>query len=237
MNDTMPSTFHGGSVKPDYIIGNGSIIYPMGASLEKSLFSRRFNVTINNEYDGNGNLIGAYGKEEFSGHISTQTEKITYSGYATGNFTEKDGQVVWTGRTETTNYYHNGKHYAETIITVIPSSEYLGGKWVKTREDQKIVTTYADGNKRESKLVIILQRDEYGIMTGMNGKGVVEGSDVVNGGNVDYTGSIIVNYGFENRIGWYKIGYNEKISGNGRLLKRLPFEVIYVGDIYLRPVF
>lgn len=232
-----PSTWRGGPVKPDYIIGNGSIIYPVGANLEQSLFSRRFNVTINNEYDENGNLIGAYGKEEFSGHISTQTEKITYSGYAIGNFTEKDGQVVWTERIEKTNYYHNDKPYAETVTTVIPSSEYLGGKWVKTREDQKTVTTYADGSKRESELIIILRRNEYGVMAGMNGKGIVTGSDVINGKNINYSGSIVINYGLKSNIGWYKIVYNEKISGSGRLLKRLPFEAIYISDIYLRPVF
>lgn len=118
-----------------------------------------------------------------------------------------------------------------------PSSEYLGGSWVKTREDQKTVTTYADGSKRESELIISWLRNERGVISGMNGRGKVTGSDVINGKNVDYTGSIIVNYGFEKRIGWYKIGYNEKISGSGRLLKRLPFEVIYISDIYLRPVF
>ena len=233
----MPSTWRGGSVKPEYIVGNGTIIYPVGANLEQSLFSRRFNVKINNEYDENGNLVGAYGKEEFSGHILTQTEKITYSGYATGNFTEKDGQPVWTNRIEKTNYYQNDKFYAKTVTTVLPSSEYLGGRWVKTREDQKTVTIYADGSNRESDLIIIFQRNESGIMSGITGNGIVKGSDVTAGKNVNYSGSININYGFESKIGWYKTGYNEKISGSGRLLKRLPFEAILISDIYFRPVF
>jgi hypothetical protein len=234
-------TFHNGGVKPDSVVPNGTIIYPVRSALEGGsailiTYERSFNMTINYEYD-EGYLKNGSGNEEFSGHISTSPGNITYSGNVTVSFKEMDGQIVWTEYIEKTIYSYENRPYAETVTVTTPQYEYLGGKWLTVREKYKTTTIYTDGNMRKSEIGIIWQRTEYGTTSAKNGSGIVNGSEVINGETVDYTGSIAIDYGLDSRMGWYKTGYNEKIFANAGLPKRLPFEVVFVDDLYLRPVF
>ena len=231
------SMFHGGSVKPESEIANGTFIYPAGQEFEQSLFARSFKVTISYEYNDKGQLKGGTGTEEISGHISTSVDKIAYTGIATGTFTTEYGQLVWTERTEKTNYYYKDKLYAETVTVITPQSKYIGGKFRILQETVKTTTAYADGSKRESEIVVLYQRNENGKLENKSATGVVTGVDLINGKPIDYSGSITIDYAFDYKVGWHKVGYNEKRSAEIELLKTLPFEVIFIDDPYLRPVF
>jgi hypothetical protein len=213
-------------LKPDSVVASGSVTHPAG-------FARTLKVTVHYEYN-QSQLRGGSGDEEFFGSIAGG---IAYSGSATGTFTAQYGQLVWTERVENTNYYLGDKPYAETVIVTTPESELLGGRLVVVRQRVKTTTTYADGSRRESDIVISWQRDENGVCSGKSGSGVVTGTEVVNGTPADYTGSVTLDYGFDSHIGWYKTGYSEARSAETELPKRLPFEVIFIDDPYLRPVF
>jgi len=213
-------------LKPDSVVASGTATHPAG-------FARTLRVTVHYEYN-ESQLRGGSGNEEFSVRIPGG---ITYSGSATGTFTAQYGQLVWTERVENTSYYLGDKPYAETVIVTTPESDYLGGRLVVVQQSVKTTTTYADGSRRESDIVISWQRDENGVCSGKSGSGVVTGTEVVNGTPVDYTGSVTLDYGFDSHIGWYKTGYSEARSAETELPKRLPFEVIFIDDPYLRPVF
>jgi hypothetical protein len=231
------STRHGSKLGPDSVIGSGTFNYPSLAEFEQSWFAREFKITVTCEYNSEGQLQGGVGSETFSGHIMTSSGEITFEGEATGTFAIRNGQLGWTGRTERTNYDFNGKPYAETVTTVSPESEYLGGKWHTVGEAIKTSTNYADGSQRESECIITWNRNEYGVCTGKSGSGTVSGTEILNGQPIDYAGSVTISYGFNSKLGWFKQGYTESRTAQAGLPKRLPFEVIYIDDLYLRPVF
>jgi hypothetical protein len=237
MTIAIPSAHYGGSVKPESVVASGTITYPAAAGIAQSWFARTIKVTVSYQYD-NGVLKGGSGNEEFSGHISASAGDITYSGGATANFTVKDGQLLWAERVEKTSYFFKDRLYAETVTSVTPLAEYLGGRWITTSETYKTATTYADGSRRESEIVILSQHNEGGVSTGKSGSGVVTGTEVINGKSVEYNGSITISYGFiPQRWGWIKVSYSEKRSAETKLPERLPFEVISIDDDALRPVF
>jgi hypothetical protein len=237
MTIAIPSAYYGGSLKPESVVASGTLIYPAGAETEQSWFARTIKVTVSYQYD-NGVLKGGSGNEEFSGHISASAGDITYSGGATASFTVKDGQLLWAERVEKASYFFEDRLYAETVTSVTPQAQYLGGAWITVSETYKTITTYADGSQRESEIVILSQRDEHGVLTGKSGGGVVTGTEVINGKSVKYDGSITISYGFvPQRWGWIRFGYSEKRSAETKLPERLPFEVISIDDDALRPVF
>ena len=226
----------GGSVKPVSAVAQGTFTYPAGTVFEQNGFARSLEITQSYEYDSNGRLKGSSSNEEFYGHISTTAGIITYSGSATASITVRDGQPVMTESTETTNYYYNGKYYAETLVVNTFQYEYLGGKWTNVRVTVKTTTNYADGSERESVIVILWQRQEGGVTTGKSGSGTITGTEVMNGKTVSYTGSVTLDYVFDvdesgEGIGWYKSGYSETMSAEAELPKRLPFEVIFIDDL------
>ena len=227
-----PSSWRGSRVKPDSTAASGTISYPAGMPFEQSVFARRFEAMVHSEYNEQGQLKGASGSDEFSGHISTPAGKIAYSGSVAASLTVQNGELVWTERTEKTSYSYVDKPYAETVTVVIPESKYLGGRLVVVRETVRTITTYSDGSRRESEIVILWQRNEAGVTTGKSGSGTVTGGDAMNGRQANYTGSISIDYSFDSRIGWYKVGYSEKLAAKGGLSKRLPFEAIFVDDPY-----
>ena len=228
-----PSSWRGSSVKPDSTIASGTFSYPAGVPFEQSAFGRSLKATIHPEYNEAGQLTGGSGSEEFSGHLSSSAGKILYSGNVVANFTVQNGELAWTERTEKTSYSYDGKPYAETVAVVTPESKYLGGRFVVVRETLKTTTSYSDGSRRESEIVILWQRNESGVATGKSGSGTVIGNEVIKGKPVNYTGSIGIDYGFDSRIGWYKVGYSEKRSAKTALPTHLPFEVVFVDDPYL----
>lgn len=231
------SEWHGGSVKPDSVEAQGTITYPAGTKFEQSEFARNIDETIHYEYNDKGQLAGGSGTDQFSGHISTTAGTIPYSGSATPTFKVKNGQLLCTKRTETTNYYYNGKYYAETVAVNTLHYDYLGGKWIVVSETVKTTTSYADGSKRDSVIVILWQRTEYGLITGKSGSGNITGTEVMNGKQVSYTGSVTLDYGFDLKISWYKVRYREGRSAQIRLPERLPFEVMFIDDYILRPAY
>ena len=226
-----------GTVKPDSIIASGTFTYPANVEFEQGLFALNLEVTVDCEYNDKGQLLGGSGKEDFFGHILTSSGKIAYRGNVTATFETLYGEIVWTDRTEKTEYYYDNKLYAQTVTITIPQSKYLGGKLVTIQEIVRTNTTFADGSHRESEIVISWQRSEYGVATGISASGTVTGTEIINGSQIDYSGAISLDYGFDSRVGWHKIGYNERKTSNTRLPKRLPFESIFVDDPYLRPVF
>lgn len=221
-------------LKPDSVVASGIIVYPPTTKSEQSSFTRTLKVTVHYEYDNQGRLTGGTGSEEFVGIIPGG---IAYSGTATGTFAARHGDLVWTERVEKTSYYVGDAPYAEAVTVITPESQYLGGEERVVRETVKTTTAYADGGRRESEIVILWQRDEHGVCTGKSGSGVVSGTEIIDGQSVDYAGSITIDYGFDSHIGWYKTGYGEKRSAEAQLPKRLPLEVIFIDDPYLRPVF
>lgn len=231
-----PLSWHG-SVMPDSVAASGTITYPTEVGVEQSWFTRSFNVTVIYEYNDKGEFKGGSGKESFSGHILTTAGEITYSGSATGTFTALYGKLHWTNRIEETKYNAGDKPYAETVTEIIPESQMLGGSLLTIRERAKTTTTYADGSRRESDVVILWPRNENGVLTGKSGSGVVTGTEIINGKPISYTGSVTIDYGFASREGWHKVGYNEKRFADTGLPNRLPFEVIFIDDSYMRPVF
>jgi hypothetical protein len=231
-----PLSWHG-SVQPDSVAASGTITYPTAVGVEQSWFTRSLNVTVFYEYNDKGEFMGGSGKESFSGHILTNTGKITYSGSATGNFTVLYGKLLWTHRIEETKYNDGDKPYAETVMVIFPESQMLAGSLLTIREHAKTTTTYADGSRRESDVVILWPRNENGVLIGKSGSGVVNGTEVINGKPISYTGSVTIDYGFTSKEGWHKVGYNEKRLADIGLPNRLPFEVIFIDDSYMRPVF
>jgi ABC-type transport system involved in cytochrome bd biosynthesis fused ATPase/permease subunit len=107
-------------------------------------------------------------------------------------------------------------------------------KWVTVSENHVTKTTYANGSQRNSDITILWQREQNGIISGKSGSGVVTGSELINGKLINYTGSITVDYSFDSNLwgGWYKSGYNESRVAESLLPKRLPFEVIFIDDMY-----
>ena len=222
----------GGKVRPDSSLRTGTFVYPAGMQFDQSQYSRSINSTITYQYDSMGNLTGGSYSENFSGQISFQTGKFTYSGNVTATPEIKDGQLLFKQQVETTDYYDGGKLYAETERIISGNSQYFGGKWVTVSENHVTKTTYANGSQRNSDINILWQRDQYGINTGKSGSGVVTGSEIINGKPVNYTGSITVDYDFHSNLGWYKSGYYESRVAESSLPKRLPFEVIlFIDDI------
>lgn len=226
-----------GSAKPDTLAAAGTFRYPATGGDENVSFTRSFNLTITGTYDASGRLTGGRGSERYSGELLTADGAITYAGTATGSFAVNDGALVWTERAEKTSYSYHGEPYAETAAVIRPESAYLGGGDVKVRETVSTTTTYADGSFRESDLVLVWQRNSAGVTSGRSGSGTVRGTELVNGTAVEYTGTISLDYGFDTRLGWFKSGYHEARSAERALPKRLPFEVVYNDDLYLRPVF
>jgi hypothetical protein len=226
-----------GSVKPDSVAASGTITYPNEVGVGQSWFNRSLKVMVIPEYNEKGEIKGGSGTESFSGHILTSAGKVTYSGSATGTFTVSYGKLHWTQRIEETTYYLGDKPYAVTVTVIIPESQMLGGNLLPIREHTKTTTTCADGSRRESDVVILWPRNENGVLTGKSGSGVVTGTEVINGKPVNYTGLVTIDYGFDSKEGWHKVGYNEKRSADTGLPNRLPFEVIYIDDLYMRPVF
>jgi len=232
-----PLVRRGARIKPESLAAGGRFTFPPGAALEDTLFVRDFRVAIVYEYDEHGRLESGSGKEEFSGHILTSSGKIDYSGEATATFTSEAGQLLWTKRLEETTYYAGDELYAKTVSVITPQSEYLGGRFVTVRESVETTTTCADGAERRSAISIVWDRNEHGVTTGKSGGGTVSGTDLVRGRSVDYEGSITIDYGFDSQIGWYKTGYGEARTAKADLPKHLPFEVIFIDDPYLSPVF
>jgi hypothetical protein len=226
-----------GTVKPNSVIANGTFTCPAGAESEQAWFALNLEVTVNCEYNDRGQLVGGSGNEEFFGHILTSSGKIAFRGNVTATFEPMYGEITWTNRTEKTEYYYDDKPYAETVTATIPQSELIGGELVIVQETVRTTTTFADGSHRESEIVISWQRNNYGVSTGKSAGGTVTGTEIINGNQVNYSGSIDLDYGFDSRIGWHKIGYTERRSSNTRLPERLPFELMFVDDPYLRPVF
>jgi hypothetical protein len=231
------SSWSGGTVKPNSVIANGTFTCPAGAEFEQAWFGLNLEVTVNCEYNDMGQLAGGSGNEEFSGHLSTSTGKISFAGNVTATFEPMYGEITWTNSTEKTEYYYEGKPYAETVTATIPQSELIGGNLVIVQETVRTTTAFADGSHRESEIVISWQRNDLGVCTGKSAGGTVVGTEIMNGNRVNYSGSIVFDYGFDSRLGWYKTGYTETRSRNTGLPERLPFEAIFVDDPYLRPVF
>lgn len=229
--------FQGISVKPESIMADGMFIYPSGQGFDNSLFAHNFKVMVSYKYNNKGQLESGSGSEEISGHLSIPEEKILYSGNASGTFTIEHGQLAWKARTEKISYYYKDKLYAETVTAVTPQSEYLGGKLSLLKETIKTTTTYADGGKRESQITVLYQRNENGILESKTATGIVTEDNLINGKLINYSGTVNLKYSFDEEIGWYKAGYNEKSTDNTKLLKTLPFEIIFIDDLYLRPVF
>ena len=224
-----------GRLKPDSLVAQGTFTYPAEAGPADALFTRILTVTISCDYNEKGQLQSGSGHERVSGQIATTAGQIPYSGNATGGLTVRNGQFIWTERSEETRYGDGA--YAKTVAVITGQTEYLGGQWRQVSETTRTSTTYADGSQRESEIVILWQRNEHGVVTGKSGSGTVSGTEVVGGRPVEYSGWITVDYAFDSRRGWYKAGYSETRSANGGLPKRLPFEVLFVDDPYLRPVF
>jgi hypothetical protein len=226
-----------GTLKPESVVAYGTFSAPARFAYEDGWFTRSLNVTVISDFDEAGRLTGGSVTETFSGHIKAVEGKITYSGTATATFSAKNGALLWTDRIEKTTYYYAGEKYAETVTVVTPESELRGGSYVKMRETVQTTTTYADGGERESMIMVEWQRKDTGLITGKSGSGTVSGIEIVNGKPINYEGEIMLDYGVDTRIGWFKTGYTENRSATTNLPKRLPFEVIYSDDLYLRPVF
>jgi hypothetical protein len=226
-----------GSVKPDSLAAAGTFRYPATGEDENATFTRSLNVTVTCAYDASGRLTGGRGSERYSGQLMASDGTIAYAGMATCTFAVNDGLLVWTERTEKTSYSYHGEPYAETTAVITSESEYLGGGYVKVRETVSTTTIYADGSYRESEMVLVWQRNAAGVPSGRSGSGTVSGADMIHGASVTYEGSIALDYGFDTRLGWIKTGYHEERSADRELPKRLPFDVIYLDDLYLRPVF
>ena len=227
-----PYVFTGGSVKLYQIVRAGTIIYPAGMQFEQGQYSRSINSTTTYQYDSGGSLTGGSYSENFSGQISFPTGKFTYLGDVTATPETKDGQLFFKQQVETTDYYDGNKFYAETERIINGSLQYLGGKWVTVSENHVTKTTYANGSQRNSNITILWQRDQNGVTSGKSGSGVVTGSESIYGKLINYTGSITVDYSFDSKLGWYKSGYYESRVAESLLPKRLPFEVIFIDDMY-----
>ena len=195
------SIWHGGSVKPDSETAEGTIVYPATAD---SLFTRSVSVNLTWEYDSNGRLWGGTGAEESSGHISTSGSGLTFSGSASGSFLIMSGKLACTQRVEQTDYYYEGKLYANVTTVITPQSQWFGGVLSIVRETCKTTTTYADGGQRESDIVVLWQRNENGSLTGKSGSGSVTGTEIINGRPVSYTGVITLSYDYNTQSGWHK---------------------------------
>lgn len=229
----IPYEWHGGGVKPDSTVRTGTFVYPAEMKSEQSQYFRSINSTIIFQYDSNGYLTGGSGSENFLGQISSPTDKITYSGNATAIPEIRDGQLLFKQQVETTDYYYRDKLYASTERIISGNSQYLGGEWVTVSENHVTKITYANGSQRNSDITILWQRNQdNGVTSGKSGSGVVTGSEIINGNPVNYTGSITVYYSFDSKIGWYKSGYYESRIARSSLPKRLPFEVIFIDDMY-----
>jgi hypothetical protein len=227
-----------GTVKPDTVVCDGTLLYPQGSEIDEGLFARRISVSVVFNYDENGKLKGGSGKEEFSGRVKTSDGVLQYQGDGTGTFIVQDGQLAWTQRTEITTYTYNDKPYAQTVTVITPESEYLGGRWVTVREVYLTETTYENGSQRQSEIQVITERNQFGTITGKSGNGTVTGTELVNGSFVDYTGHITLEYMFDSgRYGWMKASYHEQRSATLTLPEWLPFEVITIDDSDFRPIF
>lgn len=209
----------------------GTIIFPAGAQLEQSLSSITLDEKVSYQYNTNGQLQGGTYNAEISGHISTSSNKATYSGSVTGTPVVKNGQLLLETYTETIEYYSGDTLYAKTDRVISGASELLGGKWVTVRQNHETVTTYSSGSQRKSEIEILWPRDQNGVLTGKSGNGTVTGSEFINGQSVTYTGTVAVDYAFDQKRGWYKNGYIENRLADTALPKRLPFEIILVDDI------
>lgn len=217
----------GGVVKLTTSVTDGTVTHSAG-------FSRKSTLEVNYERDEKGILTGGSGSEVFSGSLPGG---ITYSGNSTVTWavwTERvpEAILVWTKRVEQTIYYKDGKHYAQTITVTVPASEYWAGKIRLVRETERMTTTYADGSRRESEIVILYDWDPVGNVR-KSGSGTVTGTEIVNGLPVKYTGLINITYP-DPGYGWQKRSYDEKRSAAVSLLERLPFEVIFSNDHGLR---
>jgi hypothetical protein len=234
INTQINYKFIGGNVKPDVLIRNGTIVYPP----EEGLVQRAYSITLNEEitfkYNDIGHLEGGSYSEEFYGHVSTNSSIIEFSGSAFETLVGRNGVLLFTERTEKTTYYKDDKMYAETETVITPESEYLGGTWLTTSESYEIVTDYADNTERITNLVILWNRNEYGITTGKSGNGLSNGTEIINEKEISYSGSIDIHYGFDGKIGWYKNGYDEERTDDYALAQRLPFEIIFIDDYDLR---
>jgi hypothetical protein len=224
-------------LSPNPPAANGSLVYPSSSSFEQSQFFRNFTstVTYDNYTPGYTPTNGTY-NEEFLGHIATSAGEITFSGNVTAPLTWAFDQA-FVNRTEKTSYFLNGKPYAETSLTTTWESNYINGAYRTMRENDITETFFADGSQRTSQITILYQRDENGTITGKSGTGTILGTDSIGGQSVNYTGTINIAYVRNQAGAWLKTGYYENRTAALGLLKREPFEVLFIEDSQMRPLF
>jgi hypothetical protein len=216
----------------------GSLVYPASSSFEQSQFFRNFTstATYTNYTTENPYPLGTY-NEDFFGHITTSAGGITFTGNVTAPLTWLNGNQAFGNRTEKTSYFLNGKSYAETTLTTTWNSISINGADRLMNERDVAETFFADGSQRTSEIIIAYQRDVYGAITGISGAGTVVGVDVIEGLSVNYAGTINVTYVFNQHWAWIKTGYYETRTAASGLLKRVPFEVLFIDDPLMRPLF
>jgi hypothetical protein len=224
-------------LSPNSLAAWGSTVYPATATFGQSQFARNFTSTVNYENYTQGTTPGngTY-KEEFFGHFATSMGEITFVGNATAPLSFRLSDQVWSNRVEKTSYLLNGKPYAETSVATSVESSYISGGYRLMKESIETVTSFADGSQRTSQITILYQRNQNGVCSGKNGSGTIWGSYIIDGRSLNYTGSIILSYRFNERSGWEKASYSETKTVNSGLLVCVPFEVLFIDDPGIRPV-
>lgn len=224
-------------LSPNGLASYGSLFYPNTSSFEQSQFARNFTSTVNYENYTAGSTPnnGSY-NEEFSGHIATSAGEITFFGNATASLALLGGVQSYTSYLVKTSYFLNGEPYAETSVTSSYKSSYIVTEYRLIEETVETKTFFADGSQRTSNIVISYTYNETGgFCTGKSGSGTVWGTDLVGGKIVNYNGSISLAFGGFNSAG-QKTGYYENRNTTVGLLKRVPFEVFFIDDSFMRPV-
>ncbi|MBA7669046.1 hypothetical protein ES703_77172 [subsurface metagenome] len=213
----------GGSTKPISRVTYRTVTRSTG-------FSHTSTVKLSYEYDEVGHLMGGSGSEVFSGSLPGG---VTYSGSSNITCGVLEGALAWTKRIEQASYFNDGKLYAETLTITVPESAKSPVFYRPVRETELTTTTYADGGRRESNIVILYDWDDVGNNIRKNASGTVKGTDIVEGSPVDYSALITITYVNIGGV-WEKVGFEEKRSSEASLAKRLPFEVIFCDDHALR---
>jgi hypothetical protein len=154
---------------------------------------------------------------------------MTYSVNSTCNIYYVDGQALGKPNPTITNYYQNGKFYAQSKDLEVLSYKSFNGIYQLVSDTDTTNTVYANGNKRTSVIKTDNIINSYGTQTGMKISGTSYGTEKINNKTVTYTGKISISTKYDPKdFNQYNMGdYKEVLtSSSPTLLKIVPFESI-----------
>ncbi|MBN1999949.1 hypothetical protein JW935_20520 [candidate division KSB1 bacterium] len=219
---------------PDTILYSGEIFYP-SANVAESDVLINYRIQVNCQYDTIKKTYLTECSGNMDGHIKTSIGTMTFNGASNGDLHIIDDRVCCSERTDNYNFQIAGETYAVVKMTVVPIALYSGGKFLLDRESITINTEYQDGSKRISEIIITWQRDGKCNITEKTVTGHFSGSEIQNNKTSTIAGTIEVDCSGRHYLcDYHKLNYKEIFTKGSKLPQRIPFEVIFVDDFFLR---